>query len=103
MHPSIVMEYIKTRIRELGLGEEYVIRFKHIPVPPTGNLTLRTAKDFFVIIDMPEDLRIESERGVYDLSDQNLSEIEYEHRGTIQITNLYNFFNHLKMIHVIPN
>jgi hypothetical protein len=103
MSPSIVMEYIRSRTRELGFGDDYILRLKHILLEPLQEMSLHTTKDFYVLIEMPEDIRIESERGVFDLSDLNLSEQEYEHRGSITITNQYIFKNHLKMIHVIPN
>ncbi|HJV19389.1 MAG TPA: hypothetical protein VJ552_05870 [Sediminibacterium sp.] len=103
MSPAIVMEYIRFRAKELGLGEAYILRMKHFAIPPQQQLNLHTSKDFYVMIEMPEDLRVESDRGVYDLSELDQSEQEYEHRGTIQISNLFNFTNHLKMIQVIPD
>ena len=103
MTPEIVMDYVKRRMQELGHGENFVTRLRHLILEPMEILTIRTANDLFVIIDSPEDLRVDSDHGVYDLSDQDISEIDYEHSGLITITNQYTFKNHLKMIQAIPN
>jgi hypothetical protein len=103
MHQAIVMDYIQRRMQELGFGDKYIVRLKHLALEPMDKITIQTASDLYVVIDMPEDLRVESDRGVFDLSDDDISELEYEHSGLITITNQYTFKNHLKMIQAIPN
>ena len=102
MTPEIVMDYVKRRMQELGHGEKFVTRLRHLILEPLDKFSIRTGSDLFVIIDAPEDLRVESDHGVYDLSDPDISEMEYEHSGLITITNQYTFKNHLKMIQAIP-
>ncbi|WP_257574605.1 hypothetical protein [Hydrobacter penzbergensis] len=53
-------------------------------------------------MEPPDDVRVESKMGLFDLSEENINELQYEHRGFLNITNLSALTSHLRMIQVIP-
>ena len=49
-----------------------------------------------------ENVRVESETGIFDLSESTTNEMQYEHQSKIQITNYLSGYTHLRFIKVIP-
>ena len=50
-----------------------------------------------------DDVRVESYNGLFDLSELGADEYQYEHHGTITITNLSGLPSHARFIQVIPS
>ena len=65
-------------------------------------LELKAYNQLMVLIEPSEEVRVESNTGLFDLSEYQVNELQYEHSGKIIIRNLSNAPNHLRMIQVIP-
>jgi hypothetical protein len=86
---------------ELGHEGNYHIRFRHFVLAPMETRVIEQGLQLFVLADMVENLRIESEMGIYDLLEVAANELQYEHRGSIQLSNYSPNALHVKMIQVI--
>lgn len=102
MNTALALEYIPRRMRELGYGSDYYIRFKHFVLQPNEKMELDAYNQFFILVEEVADVRVESEFGLYDIAEDKINEQTYEHQGTIIITNYATRINHIRFIQVIP-
>jgi hypothetical protein len=99
---NLALEYIPRRMQELGYRADYYIRFRHFVLQPTEELTLDADNQFFYLVEEAENVKVESETGIFDLSDNTTNEMQYEHQNKIHITNYLSGINNLRFIQVIP-
>ena len=99
---NLALEYIPRRMKELGYQSDYFIRFRHLVLQPNEEKTIDAFNQFFYLIEEAENVRVESETGVFDLSESSTNEMQYEHQSKIFITNYLSGKNHLRFIQVIP-
>ena len=102
MTVNLALEYIPRRMRELGYHRDYYIRFRHLVLQPGEEQTIDADNQFYYLIEEAENVRVESETGIFDLSESSTNEMQYEHQSKIQITNYLSGINHLRFIQVIP-
>jgi hypothetical protein len=102
---NLALEYIPRKMRELGYGDNYILRFRNFNIPEDEAMTLNAfSGEFFLLIEESDFITIESDTGLYDLSDKYTNEHQYEHHGEILITNKsVDNFRTVKFIHVIPS
>ncbi len=98
---DLALEYIPRRMEELGFGNRYILRFRHLVLQPSENLTLDAHNQFYILVDQPSGISIESQTGLFDLSTSSTNEMQYEHQGTIRIRNMNGRVMHLRFIQVI--
>lgn len=101
MTPEIAYDYIKHRMAELGHKDDYHIRFRHFVLSPMEVRIIKQGLQLMVLADSIENLRIESEMGIYDLLETATNELQYEHQGNITLTNYSPNPLHVRMIQVI--
>lgn len=102
MDAIFATEYIARRMKQLGYGDDYYIRFRHF-VLQSGKPRIEDAyTQFFILTDEPEDVRIESDTGLYDLKEKATNEQIHEHQGEIIINNYGDTAADVKFIQVIP-
>lgn len=102
MTTGFALDYIPRRMCELGHGSQYIMRYRHIVLKPKETKTINAPNQLFLLVDPCGDLRIESTGGLYDQSEDQVNELNYEHRGEIVITNQSIFISHVRFIQVIP-
>lgn len=105
MNINFAIEYIPRKMRELGYGDEYIIRLRSFALPRSVPFTMETSGgEFFLLVEEYNELTIESETGMYyrNLGTLTSNENIYEHRGKIVMNNKGNFPVYVKMIQVIP-
>lgn len=102
MTTNLALEYISKRVCELGYGSNYTIRLRHLVLQPAEERKISIHNQLFVLIEPYCDMRIESDGGIFDLSEDMANELQYEHRGDITITNHSIFINPVRFIQVIP-
>ena len=102
MTDTLVLEYIPKRMCELNYGPDYIIRFRHFVLQPREERKLQGQNQLLFLVEPFCDLRIESVAGLFDMSEDQVNELQYEHRGDIAITNQSIFINHVRFIQVIP-
>jgi hypothetical protein len=99
---ALAIEYIPRRMRDLGFGDNYYIRFKHLIIQPITTIDIEADNQFYILVDEVTDITITSDSGIYDLSDTRVNEQCYEHQGSIAIENQASQFKHVRFIQVIP-
>lgn len=99
---NLALEYIPRRMEELGFGNRYYLRFRHLALQPHEQLTVTAYNQFFILVEEVADVSVVSEFGVFDLSLKNINEMLYEHQGKIEIQNYSSGINHIRFIQVIP-
>jgi hypothetical protein len=99
---ALAIEYIPRRMQDLGFGNNYYLRFKHLVIDPSEILEIDADNQFYILVDEVTDITITSDSGLYDLSDTRTNEQTYEHQGTITIENQSSAFKHVRFIQVIP-
>jgi hypothetical protein len=102
MNIALALEYIPHRMKELGYGSDYYIRFRHFVLQGCEELIIEAYNQLFILIDEKCDASIHSAFGVYDIAESKTNEQLYEHQGEIVITNTSNTINHVRFIQIIP-
>jgi hypothetical protein len=98
---NLALEYIPRRMQELGYKSDYYIRFRHLVLQPNEEQTIEAFNQFFYLVEEAQSVRVESETGIFDLSESATNEMQYEHQSKIHITNYLPSINHLRFIQVI--
>jgi hypothetical protein len=99
---AFALEHIPRRMNDIGVGSHYQLHHRHFVLAPNGILELDAENQYFFQLDEVADVRIESDFGVYDLTETLVNEMQYEHSGQIRITNYTSEIKHLRFIQVIP-
>lgn len=94
--------YIAKRMSELRIPE-YTLRLRHMVMQPGEKLEIDAWQEFFFLTQEVCDIQIISDLGVFDLSADNASEMQYEHQGLITIINTSSAATvHVRFIQAIP-
>lgn len=102
MNVAIAMEYIPRRMKELGYGSDYYIRFRHLVLEPDEKREINAYNQFYMLIEEPSEIKISSDFGFFDLKEENTNEQDYEHQGRIIIYNYGRNYTGVRFIQVIP-
>lgn len=103
MTQALALEYIPRRMKELGVNDDYSIRFRHFMLKSEETIVIEADNQFFILTEETTSITITSEMGYYDLSEALSNEQSYEHQGTITLKNNSSYTVHLRFIQVIPN
>lgn len=99
---ALALEYIPRRMNDIGVGSNYFLRFKHFVLRSMETIEIDADNQFFILVDEVADISIQSEFGIYDLSESNISELQYEHQGKIILYNYSADIKRVRFIQVIP-
>lgn len=102
MDASIVVEYIRKRMIELGYGDNYYLRIRHIVLHAAEIFELGGSDHLYILMEQVEGVTIESTFGYFDLGDTGSNELQYEHQGKIKITNYSTDICHVRFLQAIP-
>jgi hypothetical protein len=91
-------EFVRQRSKELQAQGMFQIQFKHLVMQPNEHRELKAGTDIFILTDLIDDIRIESDFGLFDWGSDKTNEQVYEHGGDIMIENLSNSTNHIPFI-----
>ncbi|MGQ0829346.1 MAG: hypothetical protein ACT4ON_13240 [Bacteroidota bacterium] len=89
-------------MEELGYGNDYYIRFRHIVLQPGEKIEIDAYNQFYILVDRADNLNVSSEFGEFDLSANKTNEQLYEHQGQITIKNYSGALNNVRFIQIIP-
>lgn len=98
MTVEFALEYIR---RNMCLGD-YTLSYRHLILQPAEERDLQAQNEVILLIEPTKDVKVESDNGLYDLTETLTNELQYEHTGDIRITNHSIFLNHVRFIQVIP-
>ena len=93
-----IQEFIRQRTKELTHDNKYHTHFKHLVLKPNESIELKAGVDIYLLTDVVDDIRVESECGLFDWGSQLTNEQTYEHSGDILIENLSGSSNHIPFI-----
>jgi hypothetical protein len=103
MTVQLALEYIPRRMRELGYCDRYLIRFRHLRLLPGEQRWMQAYNQLLILIEPPEGgVIIQSDGGYFDISDDNSTELQYEHQGELLVVNQSPVVTHVRFIQVIP-
>lgn len=103
MNLAFALDYIPRRMRELGFGERYVVRYRQLRLADKTATTFKAYNQLMLFIE-PEVLgiKVESERGVFNLGDTVLNIQQHEHSAAIRVSNDTGTTVSVLFIQVIP-
>jgi hypothetical protein len=102
MTSDLALDYIARRMNEMGFGKSYLIRFRHILLKLGEVREITAYNQIFLLIEPMPNIRIESDVGLFDLTEDHANEMQYEHRGRIRITNLSLVPTNARFLQAIP-
>jgi len=102
MNIALALEYIPRRMKELGYDNNYILRFRHLVFKPSEKIEIDAYNQFYILVEEAQDISIESQTGIFNLSSNNTNEMQYEHQGLIAIANISNSTRHVRFIQVVP-
>lgn len=102
MNTGFAIDYIPRRMRELGF-HEYLTRWRYFQIDAGASLHIDADNEFFILINPNRNISVRSKFGVFDLSDNAINEMQYEHRGKIDVMNNSRTVLMVLFIQVIPN
>lgn len=103
MNVEFALDFIPRRMKELGYGNDYITRWRYIQLDRISNTVIQANNEYFILITPPPTLIVKSKNGIFDLYDTALNELQYEHKGKIEIRNRGNVNLFVLFIQVIPN
>ena len=95
---AFALEYLQRNMCDC----DYSLRFRHLVLQPRETRKLLAHNQSILLIEPSCDVRVESDTGIYDVSEDLTNELQYEHNGDILIINHSIFLNHIRFIQVIP-
>jgi hypothetical protein len=102
MTTALALEYIPRRMKDLGYGDNYYIRFIHLRLQPAEIRVLEASCEFFILVEELVNASVESDMGVFNTTLANVNEMQYEHQGQVIITNMVTTITSVHFIQVIP-
>lgn len=103
MTVEFALAYIPARMAELGYENDYIIRWRHFQLLSGEVLQLSSYNEYFLLINPTVTLAVRSKTGHFNLTDTTINEMQYEHRGKIEVKNMVNENCMVLFIQVIPN
>lgn len=98
---ALAQEYIRGRMAELGYGDQYYVRLRHYVLRPREIIQIDADIHLFLLVQPPVMVRVQSDYGIYDLTVDNVNELQYEHQGKIAVENYASHLQHVQFIQVI--
>ena len=102
MQVEFALDYIPRRMKEMGYENNYITRWRHFQLEGTASMRIDAENEYFLLIDPDVNVSVRSKFGVYDTTDIGINEMQYEHRGKIDVTNNNNTVTLILFIQIIP-
>lgn len=102
MNEGTAIDLAEKRMAQTGITD-FLIRYRHLQIAPLATVEIEGDNQFFFLIQPNSYIKVTSKAGVFNIQNNAINEMQYEHRGKIKVTNLYgNRYLHAKFIQVIP-
>lgn len=102
MTEGTAIEIARCKMHELGVGNNYIIRYRHLRLDPNEKRTLKAENHIYFLLHSPDFLKVESKAGIYNMLDVAVNEQQHVHTGIIKIENQSAVIEDAKFIQVIP-
>jgi hypothetical protein len=100
MTEQFIMQYVPKRLQQLGYSN-YHLRYHDLVVGAESKTEIPAWNDLYFIVDDPRGFVIESDYGLYDSTDNLLTDNVHQHRGAITVWNPTDESRRIKFIQVI--
>ena len=103
MTEGLATELARQKMKELGVGTNYLLRFRHLQLGPLQKKEISASNELIILIHPNEKLKVFSNAGIFNLRDKRINEFQYVHRGeTIIINQDKDEFQFVTFLQVIP-
>lgn len=102
MEEGTAIAVAKGKMKEIGIGDEYILRYRHFRLDAEETRTVKADNQYFILINSESQVKVKSKRGLYDMEDDGINELSHLHSGKIEITNQTNLRTDAKFLQVIP-
>lgn len=102
MNEGTAINIAEHKMKELGVGENYILRYRHFRLDPLEEREIKGENHIYILTYPFFNIKVSSKAGVYDLEDDGINELQHVHRGIIRIKNKSNVRLDVKFIQVIP-
>ena len=99
---DLALEYIPRRMAELGINDNYYMRMRHLILKGSSSFEFDAYNEFIILVENVNDVNVTSDAGAYDLGIMNVNELQYEHQGSIKISNYGSDSTHFRFLQIIP-
>jgi hypothetical protein len=99
---NFALQYIPKRMDELGYGNSYTMRLRELVIQPEQSVTVEAYAQYFILVEPPDDIIVDSDTGIYDPAEKLSNERQYEHQGVITINNKAESRQYVRFIQLIP-
>lgn len=104
MTEGLAIEIAERKMKELGVGDNFLIRLRHFQIPPASKIELDAENELLILVKPDEYVKMYSKAGIFNLRDNRINEMQYIHRGKTWIINQETKrYLQVKIIQVIPN
>ena len=103
MTAEFAIAFIPQRMKELGYGADYLVRWRQLQLDANGILDIDAQNEYYYLISPGDNIEVSSKFGVFNVSDATINELQFEHRGKIKIKSFSPSPLFITFIQVIPN
>jgi hypothetical protein len=103
MTAEFAIDFIPRRMKELGYGIEYIVRWRQFQLELNGILDIDAQNEYYYLVNPGNNVEVSSKFGIYNNADTSINEAQFEHRGKIRIKNFSPLPLFVQFIQVIPN
>ncbi len=103
MTEGLAIELAKQKMLEMGVGENYLIRFRHFQLAPLSQIKIQGFNELLILVRPDDNVKVYSKAGIYNEQDNGINEMQYVHRGlTVIFNQRKDKFLQVKILQVIP-
>jgi len=102
VNEGTAIEVAKSKMKELGVGENYIIRYRHLRLDSQEKRRIKGENHLYILIQPTYWIKVKSKAGIYNMSDNGINELQHIHRGLIEVENPSRRRLDAKFIQVIP-
>lgn len=88
MNETLALAIARSKMRELQVGDNYILRYRQITIRIGEEIPLDFQNQFLILINPDQTLRVVSQLGVFDFIDRSINEMQFVHTGKINLQNL---------------
>jgi len=102
MNEGTAIEIAEQKMKEMGIGKDYIIRYRHLMLDAGQKLGIKGENHLYILIQPDMGILVASKAGIYNMNDVGINEQQHIHRGLIKIENLLKSRIDVKFIQVVP-
>ena len=102
MNEGTAIELAKYKMKELGVGKKYILRYRHFRLDADETKEIKGENHLYILITASYWVQEKSKAGIYNRRDTGINEHQHVHRGLIELKNQGRWSSEIRFIQVIP-